>query len=165
MLGDKLSKSFIKIYMYNKKYSFKFTTNTFINYRWEVCSSCSLGRLGARYDGLCEIWTFWSDLQTLQLCVWSEWSWQQLGQRSLHRGRRTNWFCFGCRTQGVGELWLSAGIPTYTLTRWRYWIRYGHSAHPQDPRRIPKQNLAYVLHCPFPKGLYSAGEFITILWV
>lgn len=39
-------------------------------FRWKICSTCCPGGFGAWYDGLCEIWTVRSDIQTGQLCFW-----------------------------------------------------------------------------------------------
>ena len=56
--------------------------------RRQICSPCCPGRLGARHHGLRAIWPLRPDFPSRQFCVWSVWCWQQLGQGTLHRGRR-----------------------------------------------------------------------------
>lgn len=38
--------------------------------RWQVCPSCSAGGFRARHNGLCQVWSLWTNLQTRQLCLW-----------------------------------------------------------------------------------------------
>jgi len=96
-----------------------------------------LGRFGARHYGLCAFWAIRTTFPTGQLCIRSERSRQQLGQRSLHRGRRAGWLCFGRGAQRSRKLRLPARFPVDSLIGRRNWLRHGNTAHFQNPRRIP----------------------------
>uniref|UniRef100_A0A8C6N3A5 Tubulin/FtsZ GTPase domain-containing protein n=1 Tax=Mus spicilegus TaxID=10103 RepID=A0A8C6N3A5_MUSSI len=54
-----------------------------------------------RNHGQCSVWRLWTPIQARQLYLWSEWCWQQLGQRALYGGRRAGGLSPRCRAERV----------------------------------------------------------------
>ena len=135
-----------------------------ISCRRRLRTPCRVGGPRARCLGRCQIRTLRRNVPPWQFHLWSEWCRKQLGQRSLHRGRWARWECPRCGPQGVWGLWLSAGLPAHTLVRRRHRLRYGHTAHQQNTRRIPGQNHEHVLYHAFSKGMKNILERVGWGW-
>ena len=59
----------------------------------------------------------------------SKWGWEQLGQRSLHRGSWAGGLSTGHGEEGVWELRLPAGLPAHPLFGRGNRLGHGHTAH------------------------------------
>ena len=86
--------------------------------RRQVRASGGPGGPLAGHDGLGPLRSVRPDLPSRQLRVRSVGRRQQLGEGSLHGGRRARGLGTGRGAQGVGELRLPAGLPDDTLARW-----------------------------------------------
>ena len=133
----------------------------------------------ARHHGQREVRTLWSDLQTRQLCVWSIWSWQQLGQGSLYRGCRVGGQCPRCCQKRGWKLWLSSGknkCKCQNNTKYRvlfpFLVRvsnlhillvveldlvWEHSSSPRSEKSIPTESWT-------PTLLYHLPRYQTPWW-
>lgn len=102
--------------------SFNSCSSVFIT-RWQVCPSCSAGGLGARHNGLCEVWSLWADLQTWQLCLWWELKCQQCFVILMKRLKPHSDY-----SSGLGfHLYTFANILCSNMQKWssHIYIRYG----------------------------------------
>lgn len=103
--------------------------------------------------GFCESWTFWATLQTWQLRLRTDWSWKQLGQRSLHWRSWTNRLCARCYQKVSLRLRLSSRIPNHPFIRRWNRLRNGNTTHLQSQRRVSRQNNVNLLSSPLSKSL------------
>ena len=134
-------------------------------WRWQVRAPCHTGGPGAWYHGFSPIRTFWTNLSPRQFRLWPEWSRKQLGERSLHRGRRARGLGPWCGSQRGRGLRLSAGLPAHTFTWGRHRRWYGLSDDQQNSRRVPGQDHEHVLCGAFSQGnapifmlVYNCGD-------
>lgn len=102
----------------------------------EVRSKSDPGRLGAGDNGRGTLRPVRPDISAGQLCVRAERGREQLGQRPLHRGRRTRRLGSRRGPEGGGKLRLFARIPVDSFSRrWnRGWD--GNVAYIEDSRGI-----------------------------
>ena len=126
--------------------------------RRQICSPRMLGRLGTWNDGLCPIGSVRTNLSTRQFRIWPIWRRQQLGQRSLHRGRRVGRLGLGRRQERVGVVRLPSRIPIDALLGRRHRQRHGHPPHLQNQGGIPRQNHEHLLRRTLTKGQFRRLE-------
>ena len=62
-----------------------------------------------------------------------------------------------CDQKRSRRLRLSPRFPTNPLTWWRYWIRNGHFAHFQDPRRVSGSYDEHLLCCTKSQSFRHCG--------
>ena len=132
----------------------------FVSCRRQIRAPCHTGGPGTWYHGLSQIRTVWTNLSPRQFHLWPKWSRKQLGERSLHRGRRARGLGSWCGSQRGRGLRLSAGLPAHTLTRGRYRSWYGHPDDQQNSRRVSGQDHEHVLCRAFSQG--NAPVFMLV---
>ncbi|KAH7694358.1 beta-tubulin 2, partial [Aphelenchoides avenae] len=99
----------------------------------------------AGHDGLGSQRSLWTTLPTGQLYLWAERCRQQLGQGSLHGGRRAGGQRAGRGPQGVRAMRLPSGLPADALARRWHRLGNGNFAHFEDSGRVSRPHHDHLL--------------------